>query len=121
MPEGYQTNTGSAGGKLSGGERQRIAIARAMIKNAPIMILDEATASTDPENETSIQEALSKATEGKTLVVVAHRLSTIVSAEQIAYIKDGKVYKIGTHEQLLKDCPEYAEMWELMNDGGAER
>lgn len=121
LPEGYQTNTGSAGGKLSGGERQRIAIARAMIKNAPIMILDEATASTDPENETSIQEALSKATEGKTLVVVAHRLSTIVSAEQIAYIKDGKVYKIGTHEQLLKDCPEYAEMWELMNDGGAER
>lgn len=120
LPDGYQTQAGEAGGKLSGGERQRIAIARAMIKNAPVMILDEATASTDPENETSVQNALSRAASGKTLIVVAHRLSTIVSAEQIAFIKNGKVHMTGSHEELLIKCPEYAEMWDLTNAGGAK-
>lgn len=120
LENGYYTNAGSAGGKLSGGERQRIAIARAMMKDAPIIILDEATASTDPENEIAIQDALSKAASGKTLIVVAHRLSTIISAEQIAYIKDGKVKSIGNHEELLENCPEYAQMWSLTNVGGGK-
>ena len=113
LPRGYQTTAGMAGGRLSGGERQRIAIARAMMKNAPIMILDEATASSDPENEAHIQEALSAAAKDKTLIVVAHRLSTIMHAEQIAFVKDGKIEAIGTHEQLLHSCPEYSTMWKV--------
>ena len=91
LPEGYNTTAGMAGAKLSGGERQRIAIARAMMKNAPIMILDEATASSDPENEAAIQTALSAAAKGKTLIVVAHRLSTIMYADQIAFVNDGTI------------------------------
>lgn len=113
LPQGYATRTGEAGGRLSGGERQRIAIVRAMMKNAPILILDEATASTDPENEALIQKALNAATQGKTLMVVAHRLSTIVHAQQIALIKDGQIEAIGTHQKLLESCPEYRTMWEL--------
>lgn len=116
LPDGYFTQAGSAGGRLSGGERQRIAIARAMMKDAPIMILDEATASSDPENEASIQKALSAAAKGKTLVVVAHRLSTIMYAEQIAFVKDGMIQNIGNHQQLLKNCPEYADMWALAEE-----
>lgn len=117
LPQGYQTAAGAAGGKLSGGERQRIAIARAMMKNAPIMILDEATASSDPENEASIQSALSVAAKGKTLIVVAHRLSTIINAEQIAFVKDGMIQSIGTHKQLFEDCKEYRRMWALAGEG----
>lgn len=118
LPDGYYTSAGAAGGRLSGGERQRIAIARAMMKNAPIMILDEATASSDPENEASIQVALSSAAKGKTLIVVAHRLSTIMNAEQIALVKDGEIEAIGTHDKLLKTCPEYANLWALAEGGG---
>lgn len=117
LPQGYYTPAGMAGQKLSGGERQRIAIARAMMKNAPIMILDEATASADPENEASIQTALSEAAKGKTLIVVAHRLSTIIHAEQIAFVKDGTIQNVGTHSRLLSTCPEYAAMWELAKEG----
>ena len=117
LPQGYYTSAGAAGGKLSGGERQRIAIARAMMKNAPVMILDEATASSDPENEAAIQAALSEAAKGKTLIVVAHRLSTVMHAEQIAFVKDGSVKNIGTHSELLKNCPEYAAMWALAEGG----
>lgn len=117
LPDGYDTRAGMAGARLSGGERQRIAIARAMMKNAPIMILDEATASSDPENEAHIQAALSAAAKDKTLIVVAHRLSTIMHAEQIAFVKDGRIDAIGTHEQLLHSCPEYKEMWTLTEEG----
>ena len=113
LPEGYDTLAGVAGNRLSGGERQRIAIARAMMKDAPIMILDEATASTDPENEASIQEALSAAAKDKTLIVVAHRLQTIVNGEQIAFVEKGKIQAVGTHEQLLEKHPGYAAMWAL--------
>lgn len=113
LPQGYETKAGEAGGRLSGGERQRIAIVRAMIKNAPIMILDEATASTDPENEAMIQKALNAAAKGKTLMIVAHRLATVVNAEQIAFIKGGQIEALGTHQELLKICPEYKAMWEL--------
>lgn len=113
LPDGYQTKVGQAGTKLSGGERQRIAIVRAMLKHAPIMILDEATASTDPENEAMIQNALYAAAKGKTLIMVAHRLSTVVNADQIVFMKDGQVKEIGTHQELLQNCLEYRNMWEL--------
>ena len=117
LPQGYRTMAGRAGGRLSGGEKQRIAIARAMMKNAPIMILDEATASADPENEALIQSALSAAAAGKTLIVVAHHLSTIVGAEQIAFVREGRIVQIGDHSTLLNTCPEYAALWALSKEG----
>ena len=93
------------------GERQRVAIARAMMKNAPIVILDEATSYTDPENEAVLQDAIGRLTRGKTLIVIAHRLSTITDADQIAVVDQGKILDAGTHEELLKRCPLYAQMW----------
>lgn len=101
LENGYDTVVGTSGGHLSGGERQRISIARAMLKAAPIIILDEATAYTDPENEAIIQRSISKLTEGKTLIVIAHRLSTITAADCIYVIKDGAVADSGTHDELL--------------------
>ena len=118
LPKGYETMAGSAGGSLSGGERQRITIARAMMKNAPIMILDEATSSSDPENEASIQEALSVAAKGKTLIVIAHRLMTVKNADKIAYIENGRIKQIGTHEELMLSCEDYRKMWELSEEDG---
>jgi ABC transporter related protein len=118
LPMGYETMAGSAGGSLSGGERQRITIARAMMKNAPIMILDEATSSSDPENEASIQEALSVAAKGKTLIVIAHRLMTVKNADKIAYIENGRIKQIGTHEELMLSCGDYRKMWELSEEDG---
>ena len=111
LEKGYDTLVGSSGGHLSGGERQRISIARAMLKAAPIVILDEATAYTDPENEAVIQRSVSKLTEGKTLIVIAHRLSTITGADRIYVIKDGKVADSGTHEELLLHHGLYETMW----------
>ncbi|CUU48766.1 ABC transporter ATP-binding protein [Clostridium beijerinckii] len=108
---GYKTNVGDAGGKLSGGERQRIAIARAILKNAPIVILDEATAFTDPENEDKLQRSISELTRGKTLLVIAHRLSTVKDADNIVVLENGKVVMNGTHKNLLKDCALYCDMW----------
>ena len=116
LPDGYKTSAGLAGSRLSGGEKQRISIARAILKNAPIMILDEATSSSDPENEAYIQKSLSQAAKGKTLIVIAHRLSTIVNADIIAFISDGKVEKTGTHQELLASCPEYKNMWLLAKE-----
>ena len=111
LQEGYDTCAGSGGHALSGGERQRIAIARAMLKNAPIVILDEATAFMDPENETLIQKSISALTKGKTLIVIAHRLSTVTQADQILVINEGAVEASGTHGQLLDSCPLYQSMW----------
>ena len=111
LDHGYDTVVGGAGGHLSGGERQRVAIARAMMKNAPIVILDEATSYTDPENEAVLQDAIGRLTRGKTLIVIAHRLSTITDADQIAVVDQGKILDAGTHEELLKRCPLYAQMW----------
>ena len=91
LEHGYETLVGGAGSHLSGGERQRIAIARAMMKNAPVVILDEATSYTDPENEAVIQDAVNRLTKGKTLIVIAHRLSTIIQSEQIAVVENGKI------------------------------
>ena len=112
LENGYDTVAGGAGGHLSGGERQRISIARAMLKNAPVVILDEATAYTDPENEAIIQKSVAKLVQGKTLIVIAHRLSTIVSADQIIVVNDGKILDTGTQDELLQRCPLYKDMWE---------
>ena len=111
LENGYETLVGSSGGHLSGGERQRISIARAMLKAAPVVILDEATAYTDPENEAVIQRSVSKLTEGKTLIVIAHRLSTIVDADRIYVVKDGRIHEEGTHEELLAHHDLYEKMW----------
>ena len=111
LEKGYDTVVGSAGGHLSGGERQRIAIARAMLRNAPIVILDEATAYIDPENEAVIQEAVSRLVQGKTLIVIAHRLSTIIHSDKIVVVEDGKIHAQGTHEELLEKSELYSQMW----------
>ena len=103
---------GENGSRLSGGERQRISIARAMLKDAPIVILDEATSYTDPENEAVIQSALAKLVRGKTLLVIAHRLSTIADADQIIVVNQGKIEATGTQAELLSSCPLYQAMWE---------
>jgi ATP-binding cassette subfamily B protein IrtA len=112
MENGYNTNAGDAGDKLSGGEKQRITIARAILKNAPIIILDEATAFTDPENEDKIQDALNQLTGGKTLIVIAHRLSTIVESDNIILMDDGNLLMQGTHEELLKRSDTYKSLWD---------
>lgn len=111
LEKGYDTVVGGAGGHLSGGERQRISIARAMLKDAPIIILDEATAYTDPENEAVIQSSVAKLVKGKTLIVIAHRLSTIADADRIYVIDDGRVAEEGTHRELLANGKLYARMW----------
>ena len=112
LENGYQTVCGTSGGHLSGGERQRISIARAMLKDAPIVILDEATSYTDPENEAVIQSALAKLVLGKTLLVIAHRLSTIADADQIIVVNHGNIETTGTQAELLASCPLYQTMWE---------
>lgn len=101
LPNGYDTIVGEGGASLSGGERQPISIARALLKDAPIVVLDEATASIDPENEQLIQQALTELTREKTVVVIAHRLATIEHADQILVVEDGTVVQRGTHEELL--------------------
>jgi ATP-binding cassette subfamily B protein len=112
LPDGYNTSAGEAGKRLSGGERQRIAIARMMLKNAPIVILDEATAFTDPENETKLQESIANLTKGKTLLVIAHRLSTIKNADRIVVLNDGRIEDMGTQEELMVRSDLYKRMWQ---------
>lgn len=112
LPQGYNTPAGEAGKRLSGGEKQRIAIARMMLKNAPIVILDEATAFTDPENEDKIQRSIAELTKGKTLLVIAHRLSTIKNADNIVVLKDGNILAQGNQKELLENCPLYQQMWQ---------
>lgn len=111
LPKGYDTLAGDAGSHLSGGERQRIAIARAILKNSPIVVLDEATAFTDPENEAAIQASIAKLVAGKALIVIAHRLSTIVDADKILVIDRGRVAAEGTHEELVAESPLYGQLW----------
>ena len=112
LENGYDTVVGGAGGHLSGGERQRICIARAMLKNAPVVILDEATAYTDPENEALVQASVAKLIQGRTLIVIAHRLSTIVDADKIFVINKGNIEACGTQQELLANCELYRKMWE---------
>lgn len=113
LPEGYDTVVGEGGSSLSGGEKQRISIARAMLKNAPVVILDEATASIDPENEHLIQDALSALTHGKTIITIAHRLATIENADQILVVNEGQIVQKGTHAELIKKEGIYRKFIEI--------
>ncbi len=113
MPQGYETVIGEKGFRLSGGERQRIAIARAILKNAPILILDEATSALDSESESLVQAALANLMQSRTVVVIAHRLSTIRRANRIAVLEDGRITAIGSHEELLNTSPTYQKLYQL--------
>ena len=111
LPDGIDTQIGTEGTYLSGGEQQRIALARAILKDAPVVVLDEATAYIDPENEAAIQQAVARLVKGQTVIVIAHRLSTITDADQIFVIRDGRVAGSGTHKELLEQNRLYQEMW----------
>ncbi len=111
LEHGYATLVGEGGTYLSGGEQQRIALARAILKNSPVVLLDEATAYADPENEAKILESFSRLVKGKTVLVIAHRLSTIVNADQILVIDDGRIAERGRHDELLAMDGVYARMW----------
>ena len=113
LENGYQSTAGEAGTKLSGGERQRISLARVILKDAPIVILDEATAFTDPENEDKIQKSINELTKDKTLIVIAHRLSTIKNANKILLVNKGEIENSGTHDELLSNCELYKNMWKM--------
>ena len=113
LKDGYKTTPGDCGDKLSGGEKQRITIARAILKNAPIVVLDEATSSTDAENEDKIQDALSSLISGKTLIVIAHHLSTIVNSDKVVVLKKGKLQAEGRHMELMKSSIEYRKLWNI--------
>ena len=111
MPDGIHTVIGTNGIYLSGGEQQRIAIARAILKDSPVLVLDEATAFADPDNEAKVQAAFSKLGEGKTVIMIAHRLSTVTNADKIYVIKDGKAAESGKHKELVKKNGIYSRMW----------
>ena len=113
MPQGFDTSVGEMGARLSGGERQRICIARALLKNAPILILDEATSSLDSESENEVQNALETLMAGRTTFVIAHRLSTIRSADRILVLAGGEILEEGHHEELLNTGGEYRHLYEL--------
>ena len=117
MEEGYQTNIGDKGGKLSGGQRQRLSIARAILRNPPVLILDEATSSLDTESERLVQEALSRVMSNRTSIVIAHRLSTVVHADEIVVLEKGRILEQGSHEQLLKNNGLYKKLYELQSFG----
>ena len=113
LPQGYGTVVGEGGASLSGGQKQRISIARALLKDAPIVVLDEATASVDPENEALIQRAIEELTAGKTVVVIAHRLATVEAADQILVVDGGTVAQRGTHDELMAEGGTYRRFVEL--------
>ena len=113
LPQGYQTNIGENGSALSGGERQRISIARALLKNAPVVLLDEATASMDAESETLVQEALSALLKDKTVMVIAHRMRTVANADKIVVLDDGKISEMGTPKELMKKNGLYSHLVNL--------
>ena len=112
LPKGIDTMAGDGGKQLSGGERQRISLARAILKNAPVIVLDEATAFIDPENEEKMNAAIAEIIKGKTVLVIAHRLQTIIGADKICVMKDGGLIAADTHEKLLESCDEYKKLWQ---------
>ncbi len=118
LPGGYQTLVGDRGSRLSGGQRQRIAIARAILKDPPILLLDEATSSLDNESERLVQEALERLEEGRTTIIVAHRLSTIRGATRVAVLDDGWLVELGSHEELLAQGGLYARLYRLQFEAG---
>ena len=115
LPDGIDTVIGAKGTYVSGGEAQRLSIARAMLKNAPILILDEATAFADPDNEAKVQQAFSKLSTGKTVIMIAHRLSSVVDADRICVLKDGEIVESGTHKELSEAQKLYAHMGDAYN------
>jgi ATP-binding cassette subfamily B protein len=116
LPEGYNTFLGERGVRLSGGQRQRISIARAILKNAPLLLLDEATSALDTESERAVQAALESAMQGRTTLVIAHRLSTVIHADRIAVLDQGQLVDVGTHHELLGRCALYARLAEAQLD-----
>ena len=116
LPDGYNTYIGENGAELSGGERQRISVARALLKDAPIVLLDEATASLDAENETIVQEAISNATKGKTVIVIAHRMRTIENADKVIVLNEEKVAEEGNPQELIKKNGQFAKMVSLQKE-----
>lgn len=119
LPHGYDTIVGERGTRLSGGQRQRICIARALVRNPAVLLLDEATSSLDSASERQVQEAIARAKTGRTTLVVAHRLSTVIDADRIYVLVDGKIEAYGTHEALLEKSPTYKRLWELQQGRGS--
>ena len=119
LEKGIHTMAGDGGKQLSGGERQRIALARAILKDAPIVVLDEATAFLDPENEEKMNAAIAEVIRGKTVIVIAHRLQSIVGADQIVVLEKGQVAGIGRHDTLRKTCPAYETLWQAAEGSAA--
>ena len=120
LPEGYDTVVGERGLKLSGGERQRVSIARTILKNPEILLFDEATSALDSRTEKEIQKSLAEVSKGRTTLVVAHRLSTIIDSDEIIVLDQGRIAEKGTHEQLLKAKSTYAEMWKRQQEAQAK-
>ncbi len=120
LPEKYETMIGENGVNLSGGQRQRISIARAILKDAPIILLDEASASLDVESETYVQRALSKLIQHKTVIMIAHRMRTIATASHLVVLENGKASKIGTHEELISEDGLYKKLWDIQGDAEKE-